>query len=160
MNDDIFTCFRYYFVVLVAHRFGISSRATALLMNAMLKDLGIKDEKMIVNHRRILKLKKDVGKEALNAHKSTKKNLSCIQFDGKTSESMMPNSKKMRIHKISAVSQPGGDYLDHFESGEKGFQMADGILSIIEETDSRNSLIALGTGMDGYLLYHLKSYKM
>ena len=139
-------------MILVAHRFGISSRATALLVNALLKDLGIADRQKIVNHRRILKLKKEVGQEALDAHSSKSKRLACIQYDGKVSESMMPNSKKQRTHKMTAVSQPGGFYLDHFDCGEKGYQVADGILSLIEETDSQNTLLALGTGNTIFLL--------
>ena len=145
-NDDIFVCFKYYFVILVAHRFGISSRATALMINALLKDLNIVDRSKIVNHKRILKLKNEAGQKALDAHTSKSKRLSCIQFDGKTSDSMMPHSKRQRIHKLTAVSQPGGDYLDHFKCGEKGYQMADGIVSLIEETDSYNTILALGTG--------------
>ena len=44
-------------------------------------------------------------------------------------------------------------YLDHFDSGEKGFEMADGILSLIEETDSWNTIQALGTGIMNRMLY-------
>ena len=58
----------------------------------------------------------------------------------------MPHCRTKKVHNITVISEPGGDYVDHSETGESGLAMANYLYEVIVETESKESLLAMGSG--------------
>ena len=72
----------------------------------------------------------------------------------------MPHCRTKKVHNITVISEPGGDYVDHSESGESGLAMANYLYEVIVETESKESLLAMGSGKFIILLTFWSSKKM
>ena len=52
-----------------------------------------------------------------------------------------------KVHHITIVKEPGGSYVTHFvPPGENGLQQAAGLDKVLDDTDSKNTLIGIGCG--------------
>ena len=116
-------------------------------MNTMLKEIGIEDKNFFVNHAQIQRLISKCGETELIAHEANK-GLVAIKYDGKTCETALEHCKTERKHFITVVDGTGnGNYIHHFQSGESAQDVSDGIMDVLELTDSVDSILAIGCGM-------------
>ena len=130
--------------ILFAHRYNLSENETAAMINAVLLDIGECDKSKFISPGKVSHLKKTHGLEVLKEHQE-KKGFSYLKYDGKTHETLLPNNHVKRVHTITVATDEG--YVDHFETnGETGANIADGVMKVITESESQDTLLAVGTG--------------
>lgn len=73
----------------------------------------------------------------------------CLKFDGKSSAKAIGHNLTERVHHLTVIKegfeQPDPKYVDHMECGETGIDMAKAVLSVVESTESQESLLAIGS---------------
>ena len=107
--------------------------------------MAISDKSKYLDHSRVIRLKRKLGIDLVQEHEDIKQNLTAIRFDGKTSYEAQSHSKVKRTHYITTVDGHG-DYIDHFESKEGAEDISAGVFKVVQDTNSCNSLIAIGSG--------------
>ena len=150
--SDTDESFEYPLAMKIAHRYPVvSHRIAALMINSVLKDLGVKDPKKYVSISRVRKMKAKIGFET---DESVKRNgLIGLKFDGKKTNSLQPHNKELKMNLITVVSEPEGEYVRHFESGGTGLAMANGLYQTLEETGSIDTILAIGCGKVFFIIY-------
>ena len=136
--------FQYHDCIQEAVRNDWSSREVSRFINSLLKEINITDKKYYVNAKQVLTLRSKCGTSALNEH-NAKIEHPYLAFDGKKTEAALPNSKTEKQHFIT-VSSSTGRYVDHFKSGEDAESMSSGVLDVIKQTQSVDSIMAIATG--------------
>ena len=136
--------FDYEHTIRMSHRFRLSERETAFMINSVLRDLGITERNKFVSQKRVSSMLDNLGLQAMA--EQYEEGLVCLQFDGKSSMCLQPNSKEKKANLTTVVSQPGAKYVSHFESRSTGLALANGVIQIIDDTNSRETLVALGCG--------------
>ena len=134
--------------ILFAHRYNLSENECAAMINAVLLDIGECDKSKFISPSQVRNLKKSHGHEVLTEHEE-KKGFLYLKFDGKSHEALLPNNHVKRVHSITVANDDG--YIDHFQTeGETGAHIADGVMKVVVDTESQDTLLAVGTG--GFLL--------
>ena len=122
----------------------MSDNQVALFINLVVKALGIKDKNKYISASRVGRLRKKLGHLAIK--EESQNGVIGIKFDGKTCDMAQPKSREVRTHIITCISEPGGKFMDAFESRENGLSIASGVWKTIQDSNSEESLLALGCG--------------
>ena len=137
----------YTEVITFGERFQLSSFVVASMINLVVKALDINDSTKQISLAGVQNLRKRVRKQALENHSAKMKNLLCIKFDEKTSWEALLYGQEDKAHLVTCIEEPGGSFLDFYKvPNESGEALSNGLIKIIEETESEDSLVACGTG--------------
>ena len=136
-------------VIKTAMRYNVSIYALYLIINLVLQVVNM--DHMYVSKSGLYKWSKNIGKETTEEYDKDMKSFVCLKADGKTSETNIGHNQKIRKHHLTIMkegckSDPTPKYVNHVESGESGLAMAGQIMTVIENTDSKESLVAIGGG--------------
>ena len=85
------------------------------------------------------------GKNAKSRHEENERKLICVKFDGKNSLASIGQNKFKKQHTITVIKEPQPKYLDHFESGERGIDVKNGLFYTLQTTGSIDSVQAVGS---------------
>ena len=136
-------------VIKAAMRYDISIAALCLIINLVLQ--AVKMEHLYVSKSGLEKWQKNTGEITVAEYDKEMQGLVCLKADGKTSEVAVGHNQTVRKHNLSIIKEgckadPTPKYVDHVESGESGVAMAGKIMDVIENTNSTESLMAIGAG--------------
>ena len=132
-------------------RNGASNCALANYINLTLKAVNMEYKQITASC--IKKWKMTIGEQARHDHEESKKGVYCMKFDGKSSDTSFGHKKFGKVDHITVVTEPENKYLDHFVTTGSGVAMAGGLMDIIESTESRDTLEAIGSdGTNGKTL--------
>ena len=124
-------------------RNGASNRALANYINLTLKAVNMEYKQIAPSS--IKRWKIAIGEQARHDHDDSKKGLFCMKFDGKSSDTSFGHNKFGKVDHITVITEPENEYLDHFVTTGSGVAMAGGLMDIIENTESRDTLEAIGS---------------
>ena len=155
-------------VVLVAARYGLSSRATASLLTAFLVDMGMvtsEDKSKVIDHHKVYREMKKQGQINLDHMENdrSQSGIQAISFDGRLDETLFEediltdntykteNPKKMmtrrqlkREEHITVLCEPGSKFLDHFTpTTSKACDISNALMQLINKYALQNDLIAV-----------------
>ena len=124
----------------------MSLRDISKLINLCHLDSGTVDKSKMISAAGVRKQKIKLGLEVLEEHKA-KKGFKVIKMDGKSHESLLPHNKTEFVHTITSISEPDYQLVDLFDSeSERAEDITNGMMKVIDDTESRESLLGLGTG--------------
>ena len=125
----------------------ISNRDACLIANAVIKDLNMLSPATVIDPAKLRRQRIFWRKNVDVDHNDEKQKLQCIGFDGKQDVTLVNASGCRRTIKEEhyvIVSFPGDNYIDHVvPSSSKSEDVAKEILSVINDTNSTESLSAL-----------------
>ena len=59
----------------------------------------------------------------------------------------MLHNREEKAHLVTCIEEPGGSFLDFYKvPNESGEALANGLIKIIDKTESADTLLAFGTG--------------
>ena len=129
-------------------RFEVSDRALAIIINCVLDDLG--KNHLLVSKSGIERWNEQDGIETLEKYEQELKGLACIKFDGGTEKVATGHNQYVPRHLLTLMKEgfetPSPKYLNHDECGKTGKAMAKCVISEIDNTNSRETIVALGCG--------------
>ena len=129
-------------------RKNLSNNYIALVINHLVKALPISGdkEKYYVSATTIHHLKRKIGQEAVEEQQE--EGLEGLKVDGKTVITIMEHNHSKKTHYSTITSDPGEKYISHFESNQSGLAIAAGVMEAIYDTNSIETIVAIGTGND------------
>ena len=92
------------------------------------------------------KWRKEIAKKVEEEYDETNNNHVCLTIDGKICETAIGHNQVERRHILTYVTEPACKYIQHLECGETGRAMGVANMSVIEETNSLESLTTMGGG--------------
>ena len=125
-----------------SERFGISDLGSFLMINHTLEAVGKKDEFLSMSGFR--KLRKRVRSKSKRNYERKYRRLRVFKFDGKISANSVGKGKKKKKTNITVMTEPENKYIDHFSCRDNGLNVGTGLWNVIEETDSVDTVEALG----------------
>ena len=125
-----------------SERFQISSFAAVLMINHTLAAVNKNDE--FISTSGFANLKKRVRSKAKRNHERKYRRLRVFKFDGKQSAVSVGKGKKKKKTNITVIQEPEPKYIDHFSCRDNGLNVGNGLWSVIENTDSVETLEAIG----------------
>ena len=136
-------------VIKAAMRYDISIAALCLIINLVLQ--AVRMDHLYVSKAGLEKWQRNTGETSVAEYEKEMQGLVCLKADGKTSEVAVGHNQTVRKHNLSIIKEgckadPTPKYVDHVESGESGVAMAGKIMDVIENTNSTESLLAIGAG--------------
>ena len=133
---------------MTAKRWKIPYRAATLMINQVLRDVNRDD--LYISKTTLENWANKIGEEAVEEYEKEHQCLTCIKFDGKKSKRALGHNKFERQHFLTIIKEgfetPDPKYIDHKEAGETGLAMGGVVMKVIEETNSTDSLLAIGSG--------------
>ena len=134
--------------IMTAKRWKIPFRALTLIINQTLRAVDRDD--LYMAKTSVDNWGNRIGKEAVEEYEKEHQCLTCIKFDGKKSKRAIGHNKFERQHFLTVIKEgfetPDPKYIDHKEAGETGLSMGGIVMDVIEATDSKDSLLAIGSG--------------
>ena len=125
-----------------SERFGISDLGAFLMINHTLDAVGKKEEFLSMSGFR--KLRKRVRSKSKRNYERKYRRLRVFKFDGKISANSVGKGKKKKKTNITVMTEPENKYIDHFSCRDNGLNVGTGLWNVIEETDSVDTVEALG----------------
>ena len=125
-----------------SERFGISDLASFLMINHTLEAVGKKEEFLSMSGFR--KVRKRVRSKSKRNYERKYRRLRVFKFDGKISANSVGKGKKKKKTNITVMTEPENKYIDHFSCRDNGLNVGTGLWNVIEETDSVDTIEALG----------------
>ena len=90
------------------------------------------------------KLRKRVRSKEKRNYERKYRRLRVFKFDGKISWNSVGKGKKVKKTNITVMTEPENKYVDHFSCRDNGLNVGTGLWKCIEETDSVDTVEALG----------------
>lgn len=135
--------YKYNELPIVADRYCVSSRASAAIVNAALKDMGLLNNQNMLDRKKIEREKNRIGHKNVEISKSGNIELKCLGFDGRKDETLHKHGMEKEDHYV-LVNEPGGYYLDHFTPDQGNARsIANEIFTFIIDYKSLDSLDAV-----------------
>ena len=125
-----------------SERFQISSFAATLMINHTLAAVGKDDE--LISTSGFANLKKRVRSKAKRNHERKCRRLRVFKFDGKQSKNAVGKGRFKKKTNITVIQEPEPQYVDHFSCRDNGLNVGTGLWSVIEDTDSVETVEAIG----------------
>ena len=101
-----------------------------------------------------MRMKAKIGAET--DAKSKKEGHIALKYDGKKCNTLQPHCKQKKANLITVIAEPEGSYVCHFESGGTGLEMANGLYKTLEDTNSIDTILAIGCGKHiKYIFYYI-----
>ena len=122
----------------------LSDADIMMMMNFTL--FGVDRDDKYVSKSLIRSWRKELADEAKKDYEAEHQNVKCITFDGKTVDESIGHNQTERNHQLTFVVEPEMKYLEHAKCGETGIAMCMATMNVIEETNSLDSLLAIGAG--------------
>ena len=133
---------------MTAKRWKIPYRAATLMINQVLRDVNRDD--LYISKTTLENWANKIGEEAVEEYEKEHQCLTCIKFDGKKSKRAIGNNKFERQHHLTVIKEgfqtPDPKYIHHAEAGETGLEMAATVYDVIVKSQSKDSLVAIGSG--------------
>ena len=140
---------------MTAKRWKIPYRAATLMINQVLRDVNRDD--LYISKTTLENWANKIGEEAVEEYEKEHQCLTCIKFDGKKSKRALGHNKFERQHFLTIIKEgfeaQDPKYIDHKEAKETGLAMGGVVMKVIEETNSTDSLLAIGSGETLMLFY-------
>ena len=134
--------------IMTAHRHNLSYRATTQIINQTLHAVNM--DHLYISKTSVKNWTKKIGDEEVEKYEKENSGLSCIKFDGKKSKRLIGHNKYERQHHLTVIKEgfqtPDPKYIHHAEAGETGLEMAATVYDVIVKSQSKDSLVAIGSG--------------
>lgn len=140
--------YEYPEFISMAMRYKLSNRAISNIYNALLVDMGVKEENRYLTPSKVRRLRIKYGRKRAEKHLQTKKNLEVLAYDGKKSAVALPHSQTVVEEKIVVVDGADADhgYLHHFIANPgTGFSVGYSLFKTAEMYQSIDTVKALKT---------------
>ena len=125
-----------------SERFGLSDLASFLMINHTLAAVNKPEE--FVSKSGFRKLRKRVRSKEKRNYERKYRRLRVFKFDGKISWNSVGKGKKVKKTNITVMTEPENKYIDHFSCRDNGLNVGTGLWKCIEDTDSVDTLEAVG----------------
>ena len=129
-------------------RFNLSTYATMVLLFALLKDLSKWfniPAYFYPSQKRVITIRKKSGEKLNSEHHNKKKGFFGVKIDGKKSETAVGRGKTKCIENVTAVSYPGGEYLENFSPvNGSGRILALETYNLIEKYEAKSFVCFVG----------------
>lgn len=131
----------------VLDRTNTSNRDACLIVNALLKDLGILSHSNALDPSKLKRQRKFWREYSVKEYKATIEGVVCLGFDARNDETVVVTNKvkrKIKEEHYVLVSFPTGIYIDHVVPGsKKSADVSKEILSVIKDCNSSSTIRAV-----------------